>query len=109
MPKLKKDRWLLILTIASFVAAGVALVAFVAVAILVPGAETERPTASEKRVEQLETLVEELTVGLEADLERVTIPPFVAPRPEDDPYVQYVEAAIARTKRGLEYHKGERR
>ena len=105
----KKDRWLLILTIGSFAVAGAALVALVAVAMLVPRAETERPTKPELRVQQLEVLLEELAVELEADLEGVTITPFVTPLPEDDPFVRYVEDAIARTKHGLEYHKGGRR
>ena len=34
-------------------------------------------------------------------------PDFSYP-PGEDPYVRHVEDAIARVKRGLEYHKGER-
>ena len=109
MPKPKTDRWLLILTIGSFALAGAALVVVLAVAMLVPRAETERLIKSEQRVEQLEVLVEELTVELEAKMAAEPIPPpFVAPRPEEDPYVQYVEDAIARVHRGFEYHKGSR-
>ena len=103
MSKPKTDRWLLILTIGSFALAGAALVVALAVMAITPRPETERPTKAEQRVEQLEAVIESLV------WEPVPEPvPFVAPPPEEDPYVLYVEDAIARVHRGLEYHKGSR-